>query len=151
MTWFTAERWHSKYLCPMHTGKTNNKDLYYTSDHEWINFQGSIAYTGVCSFKLLGFKEIQQLNFAGSPGFMKQGELIATIKYNDYQIEARMPVDGNLVELNETLMRGNLNTLLKYPESTGWIARIAPSEPYERKGLLLPKQYQMNGKSKYAK
>lgn len=151
MIWFTGGHLDPKYLCAMHSQKAANKDLYYTSDHEWINFQGSVAYTGVCSFKLLGFKEIQQLNFAGSPGFMKRGDLIAIIKYNDYQVEARMPVDGNLVELNETLMHGNLNDLLKYAESSGWIAKIAPSEPYERKGLLLPKQYQMNGKSKYAK
>jgi glycine cleavage system H protein len=129
----------------------SNKDLYYTSDHEWINFQGSVAYTGVCPFKLLGFKEIQQLRFAASQGFLKRGELIAAIKYNDYQIEARMPVDGNIVELNEILLRGNLNTLLQHAESTGWLALIAPSQPYDRKGLLLPKQYQMNGKSKYAK
>jgi glycine cleavage system H protein len=128
-----------------------NKDLYYTTDHEWIDFQGSIAYTGVCSFKLLGFKEIQQLNFAASPGFLKRGDLIATIKYNDYEVEACMPVDGNIVELNETLLRGNLDTLLEHAEDTGWLARIAPAEPYERKGLLLSKQYQMNGKSKHAK
>jgi glycine cleavage system H protein len=135
----------------MHIQKSTNKDLYYTGDHEWINFQGSIAYMGVCSFKLLGFKEIQQLNFICSPGFIKRGDLIATIRYNDYLIDARMPVDGNLVEVNDSLTAGNLNSLLKYAESSGWIAKIAPSQPYERKGLLLPKQYQMNGKSKYAK
>jgi glycine cleavage system H protein len=131
--------------------KATNKDLYYTRDHEWINFQGSIAFTGVCSFKLLGFKEIQQLNFTASPGFMKRGDLIATIRYNEYQIEARMPVDGNLVQLNDTLIPGNFNALLDYAETSGWIAKIAPSQPYERKDLLLPQQYQLNGKSKYAK
>ncbi len=135
----------------MQTEKNTNKDLYYTADHEWIDFQGSIAYTGICNFKLLGFKEIHQLNFTGSPGFMKRGDLIATIKYNDYQIEARMPVDGKLEQVNEALTPGNYNVLLKYAESSGWIAKIIPSQPYERKGLLLPKQYQMNGKSKYAK
>ena len=127
------------------------KDLYFTADHEWINFQGSIAYTGVCTFKLLGFKEIQQLNFSASSGFLKRGELIATIKYNDYQVEYCMPVDGNIMQVNEALIPGNLNLLLKQAESLGWIVKIAPSQPYERKGLLLPKQYQMNGKSKYAK
>jgi glycine cleavage system H protein len=134
----------------MNNQKTSNKDFYYTTDHEWINFQGSIAYTGVCSFKLLGFKEIQQVIFK-EPGFLKSGDLIATIRYNDYHVEARMPVDGNVVELNETLISGDLNTLLKQAENNGWIAKIIPSQPYERKGLLLPKQYQMNGKNKYAK
>jgi glycine cleavage system H protein len=151
LIWFTAKGYYPKYLCAMNSQNAANKDLYYTSDHEWINFKGSIAYTGICSFKLLGFKEIQQLNFSASPGFLKRGDLIATIRFNDYQIEARMPVDGNVVELNDALINGDPNTLLKYAESSGWIAMIAPSKPYERKGLLLPKQYQMNGKSKYAK
>jgi glycine cleavage system H protein len=135
----------------MATEKSTNKDLYYTSDHEWINFQGSVAYIGICSFKLLGFKEIQYLNFLCSLGFMKRGDLIATIRYNGNQIEVRMPVDGNLIQVNGALISGNLGALLKYAESSGWIALIAPSQPYDRGGLLLPKQYQMNGKSKYAK
>ncbi|HEY0731470.1 MAG TPA: hypothetical protein VGD33_03540 [Chitinophagaceae bacterium] len=131
--------------------KSSKPDLYYTKDHEWIDFQGTIAYTGVCSFKLLGFREIQQIIFYESTGFKKRGEVIATIKFNDYQVEAHMPVDGKLVQVNETLVTGNQNILLQYPENTGWIAKIIPSQPYERKDLLLPKQYQMNGKDKYAR
>lgn len=135
----------------MNFKKSPNKDLYYTKDHEWIDFQGTVAYTGICSFKLLGFKGIQQLNFATSTGFKKKGEVIATIKYNDYQIEAHMPVDGNLITINEVLLTGDPGILLQHPESNGWIAKLIPTQPYERKELLLPKQYQMNGKDKYAK
>ena len=127
------------------------KDLYFTNDHEWVDFQGATAFTGICAFKLLGFKEVQEIQYHNSDGFLARGEVIATIRYNDYQIEAHMPVDGNLVQVNEALIAGKLNTLLKYAESNGWIAKIAPLQPYERKGLLLPKQYQMSGKSKYAK
>ena len=132
-------------------GKSINKDLYYTDDHEWIDFQGSIAYLGVCSFKLSGFKEIHRINFKEPSGFKKKGDTIATVIYNDYQIDAHMPVDGKIVEVNKTLLSGDQNTLLQYPEKSGWIALIVPTQPYERKDLLLPKQYQMNGKSKYAK
>ena len=135
----------------MNIEKSTNKDLYYTKDHEWIDFQGTVAYVGVCSFKLTGFKEIHQIIFNEPSGFKKQGEIIATIKYNDYLIEAHMPVDGKVVKFNEKLVSGNPNILLDCAETTGWIALIVPAQPYERKDLLLPKQYQMNGKSKYAK
>ena len=135
----------------MNIDKSAKKDLYYTKDHEWIDFQGTVAYIGVCHFKLLGFKEIHNVKFKGVPGFKKQGEVIAIIKYNDYQIEAHMPVDGKVVEVNETFFSSNPNLLLQHAESAGWIALIVPSQPYERKDLLLPKQYQMNGKGKYAK
>jgi len=131
--------------------KSTNKDLYYTKDHEWINFQGTVAYIGVCSFKLSGFKAIHQISFKESSGFKKKGDVIATVRYNNYQIEAHMPVDGKVVQVNETLLSGNQNALLQHPENIGWFALIVPSQPYERKDLLLPKQYQMNGKNKYAK
>ncbi len=135
----------------MNRKKSANKDLYFTKDHEWIDFQGTVAYTGICNFKLKGFKEIHQIRFKEPSGFRKRGEVIATITYNDYQIEAHMPVDGRVIEINETLLSGNRNSLLQDTENSGWLALIVPSQPYERKDLLLPKQYQMNGKDKYAK
>jgi len=135
----------------MNMEKSTNKDLYYTYDHEWIDFQGTVAYIGVCNFKLSGFKTIHQINFKDHSGFKKKGDVIATVKYNDYQIEAHMPVDGKVVQINDTLLSGDQNVLLQHPENIGWIALIVPAQPYERKDLLLPKQYQINGKSKYAK
>jgi glycine cleavage system H protein len=134
----------------MNTQSSGTKDMYYTKDHEWIDFKGTVAYTGICSFKLIGFKEIQQVIYKEPLGFKKRGDSIATIKYNDYIIEAHMPVDGKVLEMNTSLMYGDDNRLLKFAEDT-WIAKIAPSLPHERNDLLLPKQYQMNGKSKYAK
>jgi len=135
----------------MNMEKSTNKDLYYTNDHEWIDYQGTVAYVGVCGFKLSGFKQIHQIAFTEPSGFKKKGDIIATVKYNDYQIDAHMPVDGRVVQINETLLSGDQNVLLQYPENSGWIALIVPAQPYERKDLLLPKQYRMNGKSKYAK
>ncbi len=134
----------------MNLEKATKKDLYYTAQHEWINYQGVIAYVGVCAFKLTGFKEIHSVSFSGNDGFLKQGELIATISYGDYRVEVRMPVDGKLQQVNDELF-SNKNILLKESEGSGWIALIHPAMPYERRGLLLPKEYQLNGKGKYAK
>jgi len=135
----------------MNMEKSTNKDLYYTKDHEWIGFQGTVAYVGVCSFKLIGFRKVEQIIFNEPSGLKKRGEVIAILKYNDYQIEVHMPVDGKVAQVNDTLLSGDQNVLLQHPENSGWIALIIPSQPYERKDLLLPKQYHMNGKSKYAK
>lgn len=131
--------------------KTTKKDLYYTNDHEWIDFQGTIAYTGICSFKLIGIKEVHQLLFNEPFGFKKKNDVIGTICYHDYKIKFHMPVDGKVLQINEAILTGTQNILLQHPEDNGWIALIVPSRPYERNDLLLPKQYQMNGKSKYAK
>ncbi len=117
--------------------------MYYTDDYEWIDFQGAVAYAGICSFKLTGFKQIQEVNFRDPSGFKKKGEVIATIKYNDYVVAAHMPVDGKILQVNEKLLTGNLNILLDFAESTGWMVLITPSKPHERNGLLLHKKYSM--------
>jgi glycine cleavage system H lipoate-binding protein len=135
----------------MKVEKSVKRDLYYTNDHEWIDFQGSVAYTGVCDFKLLGFKEIHQVRFRETSGFTKKGEVIATIEYKDYQVEAHMPVDGKLIRINEVLQTETPNLLLQYAENKGWIAAISPSQPYERKDLLRPEQYETHTRRKLVK
>lgn len=125
-------------------GKSVYKDIYYTKDHEWIAFQGSVAYVGICSFKLIGFREIHQIIFKTHTGFRRQGEVIAIIKYKDYRIEVHMPVDGEILQLNDVILLANPTILLQHAETSGWVILIVPSHPYERKDLLLPKQYLMN-------
>lgn len=133
----------------MDISKPANKDLFFTRDHEWIEFQGSTARIGICGFKLLGFKEIHDIVFYNPIGMqLKKGELIAKVKYKDFSIGAHMAVDGKLIALNELLVSGDRNILLRYPESIGWVAIIYPSQPYERKDLLAPKEYRLNKKGK---
>ena len=129
--------------------KITTSEIFYTKDHEWIDFQEIFAYTGVCGFKLLGYKEIHEIVFCDLEGFKKRGEVIATIKYNDYAIEAHMPVDGQILDVNKKLLLADKNVLLKSPENIGWIALILPSDPTERIELLQRKQYEIKVKSKY--
>lgn len=135
----------------MNAQQSSKKDIYYTKDHEWIDFQETVAYIGICSFKLIGFKQIQEIRFKDPSGLKKQGEVIASVKYNDYLVEIHMPVDGKLLEINEKLAAGNSNILLDHAESIAWIALIIPSSPHDRENLLLPEQYQLIGKSKFSK
>lgn len=118
------------------------KDLYYTQQHEWINYQGSVAYVGVCAFKLKGIKSIEKLEFNEDDWFKKKGEVLATVHFEDYEIPVCMPVDGKIINLNNKLLLGENDVLLTSPDSEGWIALISPALPYERKGLLQGEQYQ---------
>ncbi len=125
----------------MKTGVNKLRDLYFTTDHEWIDFMGPVAYTGISAFKLSGFKAVEEIQFHELSGFIRKGDIIATIHYKDYQIAAHMPVDGKILQLNEVLLSGDRNILLSEPENNGWIALLAPVQPYERKELLLPIEY----------
>jgi glycine cleavage system H protein len=136
----------------MENHSSTSKNIYYTDDHEWIDYYGTIAYVGICKFKLTGFKQVETILFINSKDdlYMKKGEIIATITYKDYQIHAHMPVDGKVIQINKDLF-SDPNILISNPETLGWISQINPSKPYDRDELMLPKKYQMIVKSKYSK
>ena len=112
------------------------KPVYYTWDYEWIDFRGSVAYVGICPFKLTGIKEIQKIEFSKESDSKKVGEVIASIFYDDYKIDVHMPVSGKILSINNALLTGNENIVLLEPESRGYIALIIPTYPLNRHGLI---------------
>jgi len=120
--------------------------LYYTHDHEWIDFQGPVAHVGVCAFKLTGIKQIRQVEFKQGRDLKKAGEILAIIHSGEYKIPIHMPVDGEILSYNEELSSDKQNILLEQPERSRWVAFIVPSVPHEQNGLLSPEQYQAKNK-----
>lgn len=117
------------------------RNVYFTNGHEWVDFQGAVAYIGVCSFKLTGIRAVESLSLQEPGCSYKKGDVIATIKYKEYSIPVCMPVDGKLLQFNENLLNGTENILITDAENNGWIGLIVPLQPQERNGLLLPKDY----------
>lgn len=131
---------------PLQTLKVK-KDLYYTNDYEWIDFQGAVAYIGICPFKLAGIKEIEKIEFSEEDNSKKCGEVIASILYDDYKIDVHMPVSGRIISFNDTILSGNKNILLLEPQTSGYIALIVPSSPYDREGLTISEKYRIQSKT----
>ena len=111
------------------------KDIYYTNDHEWIDFNGKYAYVGVCKFKLTGIGNIKAIEFHAHGGLVKKGQVLATVISDDYNIPVHMPVDGWFVENNRALL---LNPSLTSQQAgkDGWIALIKPLQPYMAGDLI---------------
>jgi len=128
---------------------TLERELFYTDDHEWIDFQGSVAYSGVCSFKLKGIKSIERIDFAENSTVYDAGDIIGSIYYADYKIDIHIPVTGRIHSFNEQILAGNNDLLLQQPENNGWFALIAPLLPCDRKGLLISQYYQMKNRSQW--
>lgn len=120
------------------------RDLYFTKDYEWIDFQGSVAYVGICSFKLKGIKQIEKIEFSEENNSGKCGEVIASIFYDDYKVDVHMPVNGKIISMNDAILSGDKNLVLHEPENSGYIALIVPSSPYDRDGLMISEKYQMS-------
>lgn len=125
----------------METPNFIKRNLYYTNDHEWIDFQGSVAYIGVCRFKLSGFKEIHKLEFCELSDVVKQGEVICNIQFDDYQVQVHMPAEGKIISINDLLLTAERDVLLQHPEDNGWIALVVPSLLNDKSGLLSSNDY----------
>jgi len=125
--------------------------LYYTNDHEWINFQGPVAHVGVCAFKLIGIKQIQQIEYEQDSDLKKAGEILAIIHSGEYKIPIHMPVDGEILSYNEEFLGDRQQILLEQSERHRWVAFIVPSAPHEQSGLLSPEQYQEKNKPLFSK
>ena len=127
--------------------KAIKRNLYFTEDHEWIDFQGSVAYVGVCKFKLKGIKVIQKIDFAQNAQIYQAGDIIGSIYYEEYKVDIHIPVAARVASFNEEHLNGDRKVLIDQPEDNGWFALIVPTMPYERKGLLTPQQYQLKEKN----
>ena len=119
------------------------RNLYYTQDHEWIDFQGSVAYVGVCRFKLSGIKEVHNIKLNEFSNMLNPGEVICNIQFDDYQIQVHMPVEGKIISFNDLLLTEERNVLLQQPENNGWIALVAPCRLNDKTGLLSLDEYQL--------
>lgn len=116
-------------------------NMFYTKDHEWIDFQGLIAYVGISNFKLLEFKEIHEIRLMEPLGFARAGEVFAWIGYDDYWVEVHMPVDGWILKVNGVFLANDLAEILGHLEKNGWMVSIAPVSASGRKDLLSSEQY----------
>ncbi len=119
------------------------EDQYFTDTHEWIEFKGSIAYAGICPFKLTGMDNIDKVVFEAKEGLFCQNEVIASITAANYKIQVYMPVNGWVKLINEDMLAGNYNLLLEQPLSNGWMAIIVPASPDNKIGLISQDQYHL--------
>jgi glycine cleavage system H protein len=137
----TGQAGYAIYFCVMNKSRSFKRDVYYTTGHDWIDFQGSVAYIGASMLKLMGIPSVQQLHVAENEGFAQKGEIIMSIESDGNIVPVHMPVDGKIISMNETLLGGNHQILIDQPENKGWVALIVPSKPYARDGLMQPDQY----------
>jgi glycine cleavage system H protein len=120
----------------MHRLPNHLRELYFTPDHEWIRFEGSVATIGLSSFKLTGYKKISAYFFMESEDVIAAGTPVASFEYADYIIELQMPVTGKIMQWNKTLFAESAINMLGAINQFTWIARITPATPYERTGLM---------------
>ena len=115
-------------------------DLLYSKEHEWILKENDVATLGITDHAQ---KELGDVVFAELP------EVGATFNANDAfgsvesvkaVSEVYMPVSGEVVETNESLLDAP-EKINDDPYGEGWIIRIRLTNPAELEALMSSQEY----------
>ena len=120
----------------------NPKDLKYTREHEWIKDNGDgTATIGITDFAQgeLGdivFVELEEEGFS-----FEQEDVFGTVEAVKTVSELFAPVDGEIVEVNETLA-DEPERVNEDPYGEGWMIKISLSDASQLEDLLSADEYE---------
>jgi len=110
-------------------------DLKYTSDHEWVRFEGDTATIGITDFaqRELGDIVFVDINTVGKT--LKAGDIFGTVEAVKTVSDLFLPMDGQLMEINPDL-EANPESVNQDPYGAGWMVKLKVSDPAQFDSLL---------------
>ncbi len=115
-------------------------DLLYSKEHEWIQRESDIATIGITEHAQ---KELGDVVFAELPevgATFDTNEAFGSVESVKAVSEVYMPVSGEVVETNESLLDAP-EKINNDPYGEGWIIRIRLGDPTELEALMSSQEY----------
>ncbi|HIC38328.1 MAG TPA: glycine cleavage system protein GcvH [Candidatus Marinimicrobia bacterium] len=110
-------------------------NLKYTSDHEWVSMEDGVATIGVTDFAQSELGDIVFVEFPEVGDSFEIGETFGTIEAVKTVADLFMPVNGEIVAINEELDvdPAKVNS---DPYGDGWLVKIKLSNSDEGDELM---------------
>jgi glycine cleavage system H protein len=115
-------------------------DLKYTSEHEWARVEGDELVVGVTDFAQGELGDVVFIEIDTEGEILERGETFGTIEAVKTVSDMYMPVDGEVLEVNQSLEE-NPELVNSDPFGKGWMVRIRMSDPSQLEDLLTPEAY----------
>ena len=115
-------------------------DLKYTSTHEWIKIEDSIATVGITDYAQHQLGDIVFVETPEVGMVFEKGSNAAEIESVKAVGDVIMPLSGEIIDINETLVN-NPDLVNSSPFGDGWIIKIKFSHPNEMDELLSTEKY----------
>jgi len=112
----------------------------YTKTHEWIELVDEIGIVGITNHAQENLGDVVYVELPNVGKKVKKGEVVLTIESVKTTSDVYSPVDGEIVEVNETLS-DNPDLINKDPEGEGWIFKIKVADPSQLDDLLSEEDY----------
>ncbi|MDR1585525.1 MAG: glycine cleavage system protein GcvH [Prevotellaceae bacterium] len=115
-------------------------NLKYTKEHEWIRLESETAYIGITDYAQSELGEIVFVEVETVGETLAAEDVFGTIEAVKTVSDLFLPVDGEILEFNETLEESP-ELVNDDPYGEGWIIKIAVSDAAQVGGLLSADEY----------
>ena len=116
------------------------KELKYTKDHEWIAIDGDIAKVGITDFAQRELGDIVYVEIETVGELLKADEVFGTVEAVKTVSDLFLPVEGEILELNEDLATSP-EDVNNDPYEKGWMIKMKVSNPSDVDNLLTSEDY----------
>jgi glycine cleavage system H protein len=116
-------------------------DLKYTPEHEWIRVEGDEVVVGVTDFAQGELGDVVFIEIETEGETLAIGETFGTIEAVKTVSDLYMPVDGEIVKVNEAL-EDTPELVNSQPFGDGWMIRIKVSDPSQLDDLMSASDYE---------
>ena len=115
-------------------------ELKYTKDHEWIAIDGEIATVGITDFAQRELGDIVYVEIETVGELLKADEVFGTVEAVKTVSDLFLPVEGEILELNEDL-ETSPEDVNNDPYEKGWMIKMKVSNPSDLDNLLNSDDY----------
>ena len=115
-------------------------ELKYTKDHEWIAIDGDIAKVGITDFAQRELGDIVYIEIETVGELLKADEVFGTVEAVKTVSDLFLPVEGEILELNEDL-ETSPEDVNNDPYEKGWMIKMKVSNPSDLDNLLTSEDY----------
>jgi glycine cleavage system H protein len=113
----------------------------FTEDHEWINIEDhEAAVVGITPYAQEALGDVVFVDLPEVGRSFKQGEAAGVVESVKAAADVKMPVSGEIVEVNEAL-REDPSLVNKDPMGNGWFFKVHITDMAEFDRLMDPPGY----------
>ena len=117
-------------------------DLKYTSSHEWVKIEDSLAIIGISDYAQHQLGDIVFIELPNTGLVLEKGSNAAEIESVKAVGDLIMPLSGEIVEVNQ-ILNDSPEIINTSPYEEGWIIKIKISHTDELNELLSYEDYKL--------
>jgi glycine cleavage system H protein len=102
---------------------TDQKDLKFTAEHEWIDVQGTVATVGITAYAAEKLGDVVFVDLPKTGSTVAAGRVVGEIESTKSVGELFAPVNGTVVESNDAVV-ATPELVNSDPFGEGWLIKV---------------------------